>query len=160
MLQNENEKFFIRIIDKIQMKKFSRILAVLVMATMLVLTITTCGNKNESKVNGKTYAFESYTLNGEDATETITAMYSEQTCTFKDGGACEQKMVWTGEMAELMGTDPVIQNGTYEENGDKVTVTFKMEDEDDTVMEFTVDSDTIKLIEEESTTVYKLKANS
>lgn len=142
------------------MKKFSRILAVLVMVTMLVLTITACGSKNESKVNGKTYAFESYTLDGEDATATIAAMYSEQSFTFKDGGACEQKIVWSGEMAELMGSDPVIQNGTYEENGDKVTVTFKMEGEDDTVMEFTVDSDTIKLVEEGSTTVYKLEANS
>lgn len=160
------------------MKKFSRIMSVLVIAAMLVLAITACENDSKkpgdtvntqsntteavtepaSKVNGKTYVFESYTLGGEDMTATLTAMYSEQTFTFKDGGVCEQKTVWAGEMAQLMGSEPTVLEGTYVEDGDKVTVTFRAEGEEDAVAEFTVDSDTIKLTEEGGVTVYRLKA--
>ena len=158
-------------------------LSVLLMATMIILTFAACGNKSEpenkagnesevkkeseeskkgeeSKVNGKTYVFDSCTEGGKDATETIKAMYSEQSFEFKDGGVCVQTIVWADAMAETMGTDPVVQEGTYEENGDTVKVTFKVEGESDTAMEFTIDSDTIKLIESETTMLYKVKAAS
>lgn len=141
------------------MKKHVKVLSVLLMATMIVFALAACGGKSgESKVNGKTYAFESCTEDGQDATETIKAMYSEQTFEFKDDGVCVQTLVWAGEMAELMGTDPVVQNGTYEENGDTVKVTFKVDGEEDLVMEFTADSDTLKLAEEGTEMIYKVKS--
>ena len=149
------------------MKKTVKTLSVLLMAVMLVLNLSACGDnaesgnkvssESESKVNGKTYVFESLTADGKDATETIKAMYSEQSFEFKDDGVCVQTIVWADAMAETMGTDPVVQNGTYEENGDKLKVTFKMDGESDTVMEFTIDSDTIKLDEEGSVMLYKAK---
>lgn len=111
----------------------------------------------ESKISGKTYVFESCTLDGQDATETIRAMYSEQSFSFKDDGVCIQTIVWAGELAESMGSDSVEQTGTYEEGKDTVKVTFEMEGEATTVLEFTIEDDMIKVVEEGSTMVYKLK---
>lgn len=164
------------------MKRNAKILSVLLMMTVFVFALTACGNtktadtdkdgskvegnkegtesktdKASSKVEGNTYAFESYTLNGEDASQTIAALYKEQTFEFKADGVCVQSITWSDEMAATMGTDPVVMEGTYEESGDTVTVTFTMEGEEDTVMEFRVDSDTIKALEETATTVYRLK---
>lgn len=141
------------------MKKSVKILSVMLMVTMFVFTLAACGNNggSESKVNGNTYVFDSYTLNGEDATETLKAMYSEQSFSFKDDGSCVQTIVWADELAETMGTDPMELMGTYEESGDTVKVTFKVDGERDTEMEFTIDADTLKLIEEGSTTVYVKK---
>lgn len=143
------------------MKKCAKILSVLLMASVLVLGLAACGEQGKtssgSKVNGKTYVLDSYTVDGEDAMETISAMYKEQSFAFKDGGVCVQTIVWADAMAEIMGSDPVEQTGTYEEKENTVTVTFKMEGEEDTVMEFTIDSDMIKLIEDESIMVYKQK---
>ena len=161
------------------MKKTLKTLSVLLMAAVLVLNLSACGDnaaesgnkvnsesegkassESESKVSGKTYVFDSCTEGDKDATESVKAMYSEQSFEFKDGGVCVQTIVWADAMAETMGTDPVVQEGTYEENGDTVKVTFKVEGESDTAMEFTIDSDTIKLIENETTTLYKVKAAS
>lgn len=141
------------------MKKSVKNLSVLLIVTVLALTLAACGNNggSKSKVNGNTYVFDSYTLNGEDATETIKAMYSEQSFSFKDDGVCVQTIVWADELAETMGADPVEMTGAYEESGDTVKVTFKMDGESDTEMEFTIDADTIKLVEEGSTTVYVKK---
>lgn len=141
------------------MKKKEKILSVLLMATMLVFTLAACGNNggSESKVNGNTYIFDSYTLNGEDATEIMKSMYSEQSFSFKDDGVCVQTIIWADEMAEAMGTDPVEQTGTYEESGDTVKVAFKVDGESDTEMEFAIDADTLKLVEEGSTIVYVKK---
>lgn len=151
------------------MKKLSKLLSLLIMSAMLVLCFTACGNSGggatenkatESKVKGQTYELESYTVNGKDSLETLNAMYSEWSLSFKDDGACSKTIVWAGDAAQVMGTDPVVQTGTYEENGDTVKVTFKVEGEDDTVMEFKIESDTIKLVEDSNITVFKSKANS
>ncbi len=158
------------------MRKYVKALTVLFTSAVLAGALGACGNGSsasvsgqngtsennvteaaESGLEGKTYTFESYTVDGEDATASITGMYKEQTFSFEAEGVCVQTIVWADSLAETMGTEPVVQNGTYEENGDKVTVTFEVEGEDSTVMEFTVDGDTLQLIEEGSTTVYKVK---
>ena len=146
------------------MKKIARTLTALGMILVLLLTLTACGSAKKetataSNVNGKTYAFESYTLDGEDATESITGTYASQTFAFKDG-TCEQTIVWAEALASVMGTDPVVVSGTYVEDGNTVTVTFKVDGEEDTVMAFTIDGDTLQLAEEGSTTVYRAVSES
>ncbi len=142
----------------ITMKKFMKSFMVLGMVLALLLTFTACGSK--SNVSGKTYVFESYTLNGVDATETLTAVYASQKFEFKADGVCEQTIVWAEDLAALMGTDPVVVSGTYAEEGNTVTVTIPVEDEEDTVMTFTVDGDTLQMVEEGSTTVYRVTSES
>ncbi len=147
------------------MKKFVKSFLVLGMVLAFLLTLTACGSDKKettaaSNVSGKTYAFESYTLDGEDATESLTAVYASQKFEFKADGVCEQTIVWAEEMAALMGADPVVVSGTYTEDGNNVTATFPVEGEEDTVMAFTVDGDTLQLVEEGSTTVYRVSSES
>lgn len=143
------------------MKTFSKSLALLLALTLITLGLAACSNNDSaSKVSGKTFAFESCTMDGEDATETITAMYKEQSFSFKEDGTCVQTIVWTDEFAEMMGSsDPVEQSGSYEESGNTVKLTFTSDDED-VVMEFTIDGDTLTMTEDGSVMVYKLQTNS
>ena len=140
------------------MKTYAKSLMLLLLAMVLVLSFTACGKKkDDSGISGKTYAFESCTIDGEDMTADIAAMYTEQTFAFKEDGVCVQTIVWADEVAELMGSsDPVVQEGTYKEKGDKVTVTFSS-DEEDLTMEFTLDGDKLVIKEEGSEMVYKLQ---
>lgn len=140
------------------MKTYSKITALLIVVALLVFGAVSCGGGAESLVNGKTFAFDSCTMDGEDATESITSIYKEQTLTFKDDGVCTQTIVWADEVAEMMGsTDPIEQDGTYEEKDGKVTVTIAS-DEGDVVMEFTVEGDMLTMTEDGSVMVYKAQA--
>lgn len=143
------------------MKTYTKSFALLLVATIISICFAACGNNSAaSQVSGKTYAFESCTVDGEDATETITAMYSEQSFTFKDDGTCIQTIVWSEAFAETMGSsDPVEQSGTYEEKDNIVKVTFSS-DEEDMVLEFTIDGETLTQTEDGSVVVYKLQTNS
>ena len=141
------------------MKTYAKSFSLLLVAALLMLCFTACGNQKAASVSGNTYAFESCTIDGEDATETLTAMYIEQSISFKDDGTCVQTIVWSEAMAEMLGTDPVEVNGTYTEGENTVTATFTS-DEGDVVMEFTVDGDTLTFTEDGSVMVYKLTSNS
>ena len=143
------------------MKINSKSLALLFVGAVSAITLTACGgggtSQADSRVSGNTYSFESCTVDGEDATETITAMYSEQSFAFDDDGICTQTIVWSDEFAEAMGSaDPVEQSGTYEEKDDTVTVTLSS-DEEETVLEFTVDGETLTMDDDGSVMVYKLQ---
>ena len=145
------------------MKKLTKTLAVSLIAVMAALALCACGSgsggssDSSGSLSGSTYVFSGYTVDGEDQTELMTEMYSEMTLTFEDDGVCIQTITWSEEYAELLGiTDPVEQEGTYEEDGDSVTVTFES-DEGDTVMEFTVDGDTLTMDEDGYVTTYTLQ---
>ena len=132
-------------------------------AVMAALALCACGSgsggssDSSGSLSGSTYVFSGYTVDGEDQTELMTEMYSEMTLTFEDDGVCIQTITWSEEYAELLGiTDPVEQEGTYEKDGDSVTVTFES-DEGDTVMEFTVDGDTLSMDEDGYVTTYTLQ---
>lgn len=140
------------------MKNYAKSFSLLLVVALLTLCFAACGN-NSSSVSGNTYVFESCTMDGEDITEMLTAMYSEQSFSFKADGSCVQTMVWAEDMAEALGTDSAEVSGTYTESGNTVTVTFAS-DEGDVVMEFTVDGDTLTMNDEGSVMVYKLKSNS
>lgn len=141
------------------MKTYAKSIAILLLAALLTLCFVACGKNDAPSVNGNTYTFVSCTVDGEDATETVKALYSEQSFSFKKDGTCVQTLVWAGEMAELLGTDPVEVNGTYTEKDKVVTATFSS-DEGDVVMTFTLDGDTLTMNDEGSVMVYKVKANS
>lgn len=140
------------------MKKHTKSVVLLLTAALVVLSFAACGGEEASSlVGGKTFAFESCTTDGEDVTETITAIYTEQTFAFAKDGTCVQTIVWSDEMAEAMGSsDPVEQSGTYTEDGDTVTVTFASDD-GDLDMTFTVDGDTLTMSEDGSEMIYKLQ---
>lgn len=145
------------------MKKLTKALSVSVIAVMAALALCACGGSSGSSsgdsdsLSGSTYAFSSYTVDGEDQTELMTEMYSEMTLAFEDDGVCIQTITWSEEYAELLGvTDPVEQEGTYEEDGDSVTVTFES-DEGDTVMEFVIEDDTLTMDEDGYVTTYTLQ---
>ena len=140
------------------MKKLSKALAFCLVSAFALMALAACGSSSgsssESALEGKTYAFTSYSVDGEDQSEVMTEMYSEMTLAFESGGVCIQTITWSEEYAELLGiTDPVEQEGTYEEDGDSVTVTFES-DEGDTVMEFTIDGDTLSMDEDGCVTTY------
>ena len=141
------------------MKKISKALAFCLVSALALMALAACGSSSgssssESALEGKTYAFTSYTADDEDQSEVITEMYSEMTLTFEADGVCIQTITWSEEYAELLGiTDPVEQEGTYEESSDSVTVTFES-DEGDTVMEFTIDGDTLSMDEDGCVTTY------
>ena len=145
------------------MKNYAKSYSLMLVLVLLTMCFAACGKDEDQKasslVGGKTYAFESCTVDGEDVTETFTAMYSEQSFSFKDDGTCVQTIIWAEEMAEALGTDPVKISGTYTEKEKTITATF-VSDEGDVVMEFTVDGDTLTMNDEGSIMVYKLKSNS
>ena len=145
------------------MKKITKALALCLISAMVISALAACGSSSSdsgssgSMLEGNTYAFTSYTVDDEDQTEVMTEMYSEMTLTFEADGVCIQTITWSEEYAELLGiTDPVEQEGTYEEDGDGVTVTFAS-DEGDTVMEFTIDDDTLTMDEDGYVTTYTLQ---
>lgn len=141
------------------MKNHTKSIVLLLTAALVLFSFAACGGKDEasSSVSGKTFAFESCTTDGEDMTETITAIYTEQTFAFKEDGTCVQTVIWSDEMADAMGSsDPVEQSGTYTEDGDTVTVTFASDD-GDLDMTFTVDGDTLTMSEDGSEMIYKLQ---
>ena len=140
------------------MKKISKALAFCLVSVFALMALAACGSSSgsssESALEGKTYAFTSYTVDGEDQSEVMTEMYSEMTLAFEEGGVCTQTITWSEEYAQLLGiTDPVEQEGTYEESSDSVTVTFES-DEGDTVMELTIDGDTLSMDEDGCVTTY------
>lgn len=143
------------------MKTHIKSIALLLVTVIITVCFAACGNgSTASQVSGKTYNFESCTIDGEDATETITAMYSKQSFSFKDDGTCVQTIVWSDTFAETMGSsDPVEQSGTYEEKDNTVKVTFSF-DEESTVLEFKIDGETLTVTEDGSVMVYKLQTNS
>ena len=145
---------------RLKMKKIIKASALCLISAMIISALAACGSSSsgsdssDSALEGKTYAFTGYTVDGEDQTEVMTEMYSEMTLTFEADGVCIQTITWSDEYAELLGiTDPVEQEGTYEESLDSVTVTFES-DEGDTVMEFTVDGDTLTMDEDGCVTTY------
>ena len=145
---------------RLKMKKIIKASALCLISAMIISALAACGSSSsgsdssDSALEGKTYAFTGYTVDGEDQTEVMTEMYSEMTLTFESDGVCIQTITWSEEYAELLGiTDPVEQEGTYEELSDSVTVTFES-DEGDTVMEFTVDGDTLTMDEDGYVTTY------
>lgn len=141
------------------MKRRVKFLAGALTLAMFAFGLAACGNSSSgtSMVSGKTYAFESYTVDGTDATDTITAMYKEQTITFAEDGTCTQSTTWSDAFAEQIGSsDPVEQSGTYTEKGSNVTVTLTAEDEE-FVMEFEADGDSLTMTEDGCVTVYKAK---
>ena len=140
------------------MKKLSKALSLCLVSAFALTALAACGSSSgsssESALEGTTYAFTSYTVDDEDQTELMTEMYSEMSLTFEADGVCVQTITWSEEYAELLGiTDPVEQEGTYEEDGDSVTVTFAS-DEGDTVMELTIDGDTLSMDEDGCVTTY------
>lgn len=151
------------------MKRRKKNIARLLLTIGLIFCLTGCGGSGDGKgsenstgadslVSGKTYSFESYTVDGENSTESMTAMYKEQTLTFEEDGTCVQTIIWADEMAEELGmTEPVEQNGTYTESGSTVTATFAS-DEEDLVMEFTAEDDTLTMDEDGYVTVYRVTA--
>ena len=148
---------------RLKMKKTAKILSLCLAAAMLMCSLAACGSSSsdtgsaESTLEGNTYVFTSYTVDGEDQSEVMTAMYAEMSLTFEADGVCVQSITWSEEYAELLGiSDPVEQEGTYEESGETVTVTFES-DEGDTVMELTVDGDTLSMDEDGCITTYTLQ---
>ena len=138
------------------MKNLSKALTICVLFCIVMFTLAACGSSSdsESTLEGNTYVFTSYTVDDEDQTETITAMYSAMSLTFGSDGVCTQSITWSDEYAEALGiTEAVEQEGTYEEDSDSVTVTFAS-DEGDTVMEFTIDGDAISMEEDGCITTY------
>lgn len=143
------------------MKTHIKSFALLIVAAIITVCFAACGKSSAaSQVSGKTYAFESCTVDGEDATETITAMYSKQSFSFKDDGTCIQTIVWSDSFAEMMGSsDPIEQSGTYEEKDNTVKVTFSS-NEESTVLEFKIDGETLTVTEDGNVMIYKLQTNS
>lgn len=147
------------------MKKITKITSLCLAMAVLMFALAACGSSSsdsdtsasESALAGKTYAFTSYTADGEDQTDVMTSMYSAMTITFEEDGVCVQTITWSDEYAELLGIEePVEQEGTYEETDDSVTVTFAS-DEGDTVMEFVIDGDTLTMDEDGYVTVYTVQ---
>ena len=154
------------------MKNFKRVLVVCVAAMALVSVLAGCsgGDTEETdgsastdavetaatSVAGGTYAFSSYIVDGEDLTDSMTALYASQTLTFEEDGVCIQTIVWADEYVDLFGSDPVEMEGTYEEGDGTVTVTFES-DEGDTVMAFTVEDGALVMEEDGSVTTYELQ---
>lgn len=123
---------------------------------LLVASVTACG-AGASKVSGKTYAFDSYTQDGEDMTADFASMYKEQTLAFTDDGVCVQTIEWADEAATMLGiSEPMEVSGTYTESGDTLSVVFP-DEEGDTVMEFVIGEDTLTMTEDGAVTVYTLK---
>lgn len=131
------------------MKKYTKLIVL-----TLILLLTAC-SLNTSLVEGKTYIFDSCTMYGEDATEEINSIYEEQKIEFQADGVCVQTVTGKGE-------SPVVKTGTYKEEGNKVTASFPLQDDDDIVaddeniiLEFTLDGDTLTHDSDGIVTVYK-----
>ncbi len=166
------------------MKKYMKFTAVMLIAILTIVSLVACsaGNSDEkdsgtngttigtpndsstsdnaSLVAGKTFVFESCTMDGEDTTEMILSMYKEQTIEFKDGGVCVQTIVFSDEFAENSeANEPSILNGTYEESDGKITAKFPAtsEEEEDLINEFTVNADTLTQEQDGIVMVYKVK---
>ncbi len=142
------------------MKRKSKVLALCMVLCLMVFGLVGCGNtdtdtSSESQVSGKTFVFDTYTEDGEDATTSITDMFKEQAITFNADGTCVQSIMWADALADMFGTDPVEQAGTYTEDGATVTVTLPSDEEDDVVMTFTVNGSTMSTTEDGCVTNYK-----
>ena len=138
------------------MKKWTKSLASGVLALSLLFGAGACSSEEETSVAGSTYTFASYTIDEEDYTETMTSMYSEWTLTFEEDGVCSQSITWADAYAEIMGSDPVVVEGTYEESDGTVTVTFASDEDEDTVMTFTAEDDTLIMDEDGTVTTFEL----
>lgn len=142
------------------MKTAMKTIALVLAVALLSVSFVACSDTASTSVKGNTYDFASYVVDGEDVTETMTMMFSKQSLTFKEDGVCVQTLAWADAYAELMGSsDPIEQNGTWEEKDGTVTATFAS-DEGDTVFVFTVDGETLTMTEDGSVTTYNLQKNS
>jgi len=146
------------------MKKNFKFLAITICLVLSFALLAGCGGTSSTdstsgdatSVAGNTYVFESYTVDDEDQTETITAMFAEQKLTFNDDGTVVQTTTWSDAMAEQLSiTEPVEATGTYEEADGTVTVVISS-DEGDTEMTFTVSDDALTLTEDTAVTVYRI----
>lgn len=132
------------------MKKFFALL----LAALVVLSMAACGSNNDNGKNNDepettvnpmaaisgTYVMDTFTENGEAVAEEMMQLYTGSKYILKDDGTCVYCMTMFGTEIET--------NGTFTLKDNTLTITLGGGDEDDVVMDFVVDGDTITFTEE------------
>lgn len=124
------------------MKNKMKSLVMMLLAACLVVSLAACGNggkKDETQVSGKSYVFESMSVDGEAMGEDMTAFMAGSTYAFKNDGTCTYSVTFMEMTTEVPGT--------YTQDGTAVTVTLDYGEEGTVEMKFTASADAITFSE-------------
>lgn len=116
------------------MKKVTKILSILFMVAFVTVTFAACSGNGS--VAGRTFELDkdATDISGVEGGELVLAMFKEFSITFNKDNTCKMKVT-----ASLLGESQTEeQDGTYEQEDNKVKITVKNNSSDQTT-EFTVE---------------------